>query len=115
MIFNESKEMQIIIRDIMSVTHEQPSGMMFGQIKRMKNENLTNHQIRVGLELMIDQGKFNKRSGLKRVPEYIGEAIKNEREIDQAKRVIEVTENKVLTIPYKSEFKYRNKKLKELN
>lgn len=109
--FSEQEEHQIIVKLIVREMNDNKiPGIMFGQLRRMKNQGITNHQIRIGLELMISSVGLNKRSGLKHVPEYIGEAIR----LEQAPKDndIKTKTKKVVRVPLKTDFKYRNSKLK---
>lgn len=109
--FSEQEEHQIIVKLIVREMNDNKiPGIMFGQLKRMRAQGITNHQIRIGLELMISSVGLNKRSGLKHVPEYIGEAIR----LEQAPKDndIKTKTKKVVRVPLKTDFKYRNSKLK---
>ena len=109
--FSEQEEHQIIVKLIVREMNDNKiPGIMFGQLRRMKNQGITNHQIRIGLELMISSVGLNKRSGLKHVPEYIGEAIRLEQ--TPKDNYIKTKTKKVVRVPLKTDFKYRNSKLK---
>jgi hypothetical protein len=109
--YSEQEENGIIIKIIVKELNENTvPGMFWGQMKRMRAQGITNHQIRIGLELMISSVGLNKRSGLKHVPEYIGEAIRLEQ--SPKDNDIKTKTKKVVRVPLKTDFKYRNSKLK---
>lgn len=110
--FTESEEHQLIIKLVVrEMSDGKFPGMMFGQLKRMKSQGISNYHIRIGLELMIAHGALNKRSGLKHVPEYIEEALRLESS-DKIK-MIDEKESRIVKIPLKINHDYRNKKLKD--
>lgn len=112
MMFTEQEEHGIIVKLIIRELNDSKiPGMFWGQLKRMKNQGITNHQIRIGLELLIADGKLNKRSGLKHVPDYIGEAIRLENM--ELADTVKMVDKKIVKVPMKLSYSYRNKKLKD--
>lgn len=111
--YSEQEEKQLIIKLIVKALHEQPTGMMWGQMKRLANQGYTNYRVRIGLEMMIAHDDLNKRSGLKWIPRYIEEAERLEAQPVQEK--VYLTDKKIIKVPVKVDFNYKKKKLKEIN
>lgn len=110
---SDAEEKSLIIKTIVTTINESSvPGMFWGQLKRLINQGFTYHQIRIGLEMMIAVDGLNKRSGLKHVPNYIGRALELE---NQSKtNGVKEYDKKMVKIPLKIDYKYKNNRLKRL-
>lgn len=110
---SDNEEKSLIIKTIVTTINENKvPGMFWGQLKRLTNDGFTYHQIRIGLEMMIAVDGLNKRSGLKHVPDYIGRAL--ELENKPKSNGIKTYDKKIVKIPLKIDYKYKNNRLKRL-
>lgn len=109
---SDQDEKRIIMSIITKEIKDKIPGMFFGQLKRFSNQGYSNHEIRVGLELMVAKEKLNKRTGLAHVTQYVDEAIRLEGIVNDDFGKTKIS--KTMKIPFKKNLQYRNNKLKEL-